>query len=221
MAASGPHGSPGDAKHRPETRKDALLTMRVSNRLTARRSPGPVPIARCWRAGAAHPARPAHASPAMVIVTARVCAARFQVRICPAAPAHPIEAEAASSASAARPGYPARQPFHPAQRTPPAFRPWPVRVRLRGAARQNHRRGRPAAPAPRPSPGFARRAHRPRPGASRGRRAIDRCRPRMPPAAGSVPPADAARAGRGAHWRRGLPVRSAARTAWTASPTAA
>jgi hypothetical protein len=24
-----PHGSPGDAKHRPETREDALLTMRV------------------------------------------------------------------------------------------------------------------------------------------------------------------------------------------------
>jgi hypothetical protein len=28
--ASGPHGSPGDAKHGPETREDALLTMRSS-----------------------------------------------------------------------------------------------------------------------------------------------------------------------------------------------
>jgi hypothetical protein len=28
VAPLGPHGSQGDAKHRPETREDALLTMR-------------------------------------------------------------------------------------------------------------------------------------------------------------------------------------------------
>jgi hypothetical protein len=27
----GPHGPPGDAKHSPETREDALLTMRIES----------------------------------------------------------------------------------------------------------------------------------------------------------------------------------------------
>ena len=112
-------------------------------------------------------------------------------------------------------------PCHPAWWRRPAFRPWPVRGRSRGAARRNHRRGRRAAPAARPSPACARRAHRRRRGASRGRRAIDRCRRRRPPAAGSVLRAAAARAGPARHWRRGSPVRSAARSARSARPAAA
>jgi hypothetical protein len=31
----GPHGSPGDAKHRPETREAALLTMRDGEHSTS------------------------------------------------------------------------------------------------------------------------------------------------------------------------------------------
>jgi hypothetical protein len=53
-----------------------------------------------------------------------------------------------------------------------------------------------------------------------GRRATDRCRPRMPPAAGSVPPADAVPAGPAARWRRASPVRSAAQSARSAMAAA-
>ena len=87
---------------------------------------------------------------------------------------------------------PSPLPVNPARWTPPAIRPWPVRGRPRGAARQNHRLVPRAAPTARPSPAFVRQAHRPRRGASRVRRAIDRCPRKTRPAAGWVRRAAAA-----------------------------
>ena len=80
---------------------------------------------------------------------------------------------------------------HRAMPLPLASQPWPVRVRNRGAARQNRRRDRPAPTKARLSPRPALLAHRAPPAATPDRRAIDRCRQRRPPRERSVRPTDA------------------------------
>ena len=112
-----------------------------------------------------------------------------------------------------------RSRSHPAPSRPPAYHPWPVRVRPRGAARRNHRRGRRAARQP-PLTSVRAASASTAAGPSRDRRAIDRCRRRRPPAAGSVRPADAAPASRAARWHRVSRVRSVTQSARNAPPSA-